>query len=857
MPNNTSASLCKMLQLKNDGYVSIPHNAKYNFGEGAFSVMAYITPKKTENGSTVLTEGTIVSSKPVSGGGGWQLFLKEEHGLLKLCFKTDSGRGYKLLQAPLYNLYDDKVRYGDRDRVKDLEESNKLFKEYSHLVAAVREANGTMSIYLNGYLLARATPDSNPSTNNYELTGFFKESAEKPNRFFTIKCEGTNYSVGSCAWDPDAFESIGSSFTLSSSPSHNETDLTDAEKSDNGITSIVSKIERYTPVPNTTKGKRLSLSVKTAMFTKGLVLAEFTSRTSVNTANVDNNTGVSIGRIEQYAHFYEGFVKDVSLWKTALSQKAIIRCIGNNNGNSGHADCVGFWKLENDYADDTSTKNSGEKNGDIQFVDADIVLPIYVEDQEPAWCWAAASLAIIEYYNPGAQLTQQDVQQIGKNSSFEFFIRNTKYFKAPIYARCKRTPPATLGATQEDYTKFLNALNEIGDKAQAKNFTSKFIYGNDYTNEITFDFLRKEINNGKPVMLSVKWTKKVNGKISFSSGHRMVATGVINKDNKDKLVINDPGHGIIYITFEDFVNGKYGSDGYCTYVFVTTPDNGAAEDYSNFVAGQESKAFTAMANYNDRMHMVYLASTSDDFWHTYYDGIKWSTAAKIPKYQSKAPAVLALYEGKLHLVHQGLTANELWHSSYHNGSWPKATKVPNQYSKATPALIAYDGKLHMVYIGNTSDKFWHTYYDGESWSTATEVPGYKSRTLPSLAVYDGKLHMVHQGYSTNVLWHSWYDGNTWSTAAKIPNHKSKATPAMAANNGKLHMIHQGNSTNDLWYTSYEDNTWGQAQKTGMKSKVSPAMGLLGNKLYMTHLGDNSNHKGDFPDSIRYSFLETE
>ena len=76
------------LQISKGGYVSIPHNNAYNFGKGAFSVMAYICPNKIVSGKTTLTEGTICSSKPAHGaidnsgrkvkGGGWQLFLEKE-----------------------------------------------------------------------------------------------------------------------------------------------------------------------------------------------------------------------------------------------------------------------------------------------------------------------------------------------------------------------------------------------------------------------------------------------------------------------------------------------------------------------------------------------------------------------------------------------------------------------------------------------------------------------------------------------------------------------------------------------------------------------------------------------------------
>lgn len=105
------------------GNITMSTNNAYNFGTGAFSVLALVKPSGT---------GTIVSRKPTAGGGGnggWLLVI-ENNNVLK--FATDDGYGYYQIQATASNLHDG----------------------YWHFIAAVRDGSGNLSLYVDGYLLS-------------------------------------------------------------------------------------------------------------------------------------------------------------------------------------------------------------------------------------------------------------------------------------------------------------------------------------------------------------------------------------------------------------------------------------------------------------------------------------------------------------------------------------------------------------------------------------------------------------------------------------------------------------------------------------------------------------------------------
>lgn len=259
------------------------------------------------------------------------------------------------------------------------------------------------------------------------------------------------------------------------------------------------------------------------------------------------------------------------------------------------------------------------------------------------------------------------------------------------------------------------------------------------------------------------------------------------------------------------------------------------------ILNKQSKAGPALANYNDRIHMVHLGNATNELWHSRFDGNNWTADVKIPNQLSKSTPALAAFNGHLHMVHQGDSSNNLWHSWYNGSSWNQNKLIANQLSRATPALVAFEYELHMVHLGDSGNDLWHSRFDGYNWTQNVKIPNKKSKAAPAVAVIFGSLYLIHLGDSSNDIWYSRFDGISWSADVKIVGQTSRLAPALTAYAAKLHMMHAGNSSNDLWYSTLTGNNWAaNSQVPNQTSRMTPALAGLRNRLYMVHSGNASN-----------------
>ena len=273
------------------------------------------------------------------------------------------------------------------------------------------------------------------------------------------------------------------------------------------------------------------------------------------------------------------------------------------------------------------------------------------------------------------------------------------------------------------------------------------------------------------------------------------------------------------------------------------------------IPDQASKASPALAEFGGLLHMVHLGDSSNDIWHSTFDGSSWSPNVKIPDQQSKASPALAEFGGLLHMVHLGDSSNDIWHSTFDGSSWSPNVKIPHQQSKASPALAEFGGLLHMVHLGDSSNDIWHSTFDGSSWSPNVKIPDQASKASPALAKHEHRgslLFMEHLGDSSNDIWQSTFNGSSWYPNYKVPDQASKASPALAEFGGLLHMVHLGDSSNDIWHSTADGWSWHPAEGWSpsqpspnvkipdQQSKASPALAEFGGLLHMVHLGDSSN-----------------
>lgn len=259
------------------------------------------------------------------------------------------------------------------------------------------------------------------------------------------------------------------------------------------------------------------------------------------------------------------------------------------------------------------------------------------------------------------------------------------------------------------------------------------------------------------------------------------------------------------------------------------------------IPDQKTKASPALASHGELLHMVHLGDSSDNIWHSVWDGQSWSENVRIPDQQSKAACALAAHNGLLHIVHLGESSNNIWHSTWDGQSWSENVRIPDQQSKAPCALASHDGLLHMVHLGNSSNNIWHSVWDGQNWSENVRIPDQKSKTACALASHNGLLHMVHSGNSSNDIWYSVWDGQSWSVNVRVPGQKSKSASTLASHQQLLHLVHLGDTSNNIWHSMSDGNSWTRSVRIpDQKSKAACALASHVDGLHLAHLGDSSN-----------------
>ena len=72
----------------------------------------------------------------------------------------------------------------------------------------------------------------------------------------------------------------------------------------------------------------------------------------------------------------------------------------------------------------------------------------------------------------------------------------------------------------------------------------------------------------------------------------------------------------------------------------------------------------------------------------------WTPNSQLPGQKSKAPPALCTSGdlGRLlHMVHLGDSSNDIWHSWFDGNNWAPNVRIPGQKSKAAPACLNGSG----------------------------------------------------------------------------------------------------------------------------------------------------------------------
>jgi len=260
--------------------------------------------------------------------------------------------------------------------------------------------------------------------------------------------------------------------------------------------------------------------------------------------------------------------------------------------------------------------------------------------------------------------------------------------------------------------------------------------------------------------------------------------------------------------------------------------------------------------------MVHLGDSSDDIWHSKFEGGKWTenqhtdiksrgivayigpgdpTALGFLIYlgvnkaadgsyplmftfcsslgifgagnplpgnftSNHTPAVTYFRNDLLMVVSVVGNGTEMRYAFYNVNPLPSfvhAAVIRNQSTKTGPALATYAGNIHLLHLGSGSNNIWHSFFlnDRDGFSQNVRVENQASQAAPSMAVFKDTLHMVHLGSGSDKIWHSTYK-TEWLPNVLVPGQSSSSRPALAATADALHLVHKGAGSNRLWHCTY-------------------------------------------------------
>lgn len=264
------------------------------------------------------------------------------------------------------------------------------------------------------------------------------------------------------------------------------------------------------------------------------------------------------------------------------------------------------------------------------------------------------------------------------------------------------------------------------------------------------------------------------------------------------------------------------------------------------IPNQTSKTTSALALIQGRLHLIHLGESSNQLWHSTWDGARWSDNVRIGKESNGRVALtnngLLVYRdpqrlpdgdyGFVYSVFQGgwstsrplpdkMTSPDspaavststgetvvrqvpfqdylMSYSTYRlTGSGTLAPDSDGsrlgEYSARVPALASNGYGWDIIYTYRGGNDLWHG---------GRAIPNQSTRDTPAAAYHKGVLHMVHLGSGSERIWHSTFVNGGWTPNVAIPDHLSNKPPAMCSAPDGLHMVHKGAGSDRIWHSIY-------------------------------------------------------
>lgn len=275
---------------------------------------------------------------------------------------------------------------------------------------------------------------------------------------------------------------------------------------------------------------------------------------------------------------------------------------------------------------------------------------------------------------------------------------------------------------------------------------------------------------------------------------------------------------------------------------------------STEIPNQTSKTGPTLGVFEGRLHMLHLGNSSDDIWHSEFNGVKWSENVRIG---IKSRGIVALANSPSDTLAGGLlvyrSVNQapdgsypLMYSHVNFGGFGFGTRLPGDFTSDHSPAVAYINNRWMVVSVVAHGKAMRVARYGTTrplgLADVSLIENQSTKTGVVLEMYAGHLHLLHLGSSSNNIWHSIFDWprDTFGPNVRIENQSSQDTPSMAVFKNVLHMVHRGSGSDNIWHTTYEGKWTPNIRVPGQTSSSRPALAATADALHLVHKGAGSN-----------------
>lgn len=206
----------------------------------------------------------------------------------------------------------------------------------------------------------------------------------------------------------------------------------------------------------------------------------------------------------------------------------------------------------------------------------------------------------------------------------------------------------------------------------------------------------------------------------------------------------------------------------------------------------------AMAVFDGQLFVAFRGNGGNSVYYTStteIDDMKnWTAAQLVPtgSAETSESPVMANFNERLFLIYKGVDSDDsMYYTVFDGKSWtPKQSILSGGPKTSTrPAVVAYQNQLVVAYKGPGADEglYYTATTDGTDWTAASQILPDTARTVeaPALASFCGMLILAHQGTNDNNIYYTIFDGTSWAQEQTIPSNVGlSGTPAFAADSDR-------------------------------------------------------------------------